>query len=72
MMGQYPFAALAGKLIDRYGPSLCSAIAAIFYSLAFSSFSYHVYAAASDSTASSVSTYLAISFALAGLATVFS
>ncbi|KAF7778809.1 hypothetical protein Agabi119p4_3154 [Agaricus bisporus var. burnettii] len=41
MMGQYPFAAFAGKLIDYYGPSLCSAIAAILYSSAFSLFSYH-------------------------------
>jgi len=72
MMGQYPFAALAGKLIDRYGPSLCSAIAAVLYSSAFSSFSYHVYAAAFDPIASSVSIYLTVSFALAGLATVFS
>lgn len=70
MMGQYPFAALAGKMIDRYGPSLCSVIAAVLYSSAFSSFSYHVYAA-SDPTAS-VSVYLTISFALAGMATVFS
>ncbi|KAF9453242.1 MFS general substrate transporter [Macrolepiota fuliginosa MF-IS2] len=72
MMGQYPFAALAGKLIDRHGPSLCSAIAAVLYSTAFSAFSYHVYNAASDATNSPVSLYLTLSFGLAGLGTVFS
>lgn len=72
MMGQYPLAALTGKIIDRYGPSLCSVIAAILYSSAFSTFSYQVNAAGSESANSSVSTYLTISFALAGMATVFS
>lgn len=72
MMGQYPFAAFAGKLIDYYGPSLCSAIAAILYSSAFSLFSYHVNAAASDVPISSLPTILTVSFCLAGVATVFS
>lgn len=72
MMGQYPLAALAGRVIDLYGPSLCSALAAILYSSAFGTFSYQVYAAGSDPASSSVAIYLTISFALAGMATVFS
>jgi len=72
MMGQYPLAALAGRVIDQHGPSLCSTLAAILYSSAFGTFSYQVYVAGSNSTSSSVTTYLAISFALAGMATVFS
>jgi len=72
MMGQYPLAALAGRMIDQHGPSLCSALAAILYSLAFGTFSYQVHAAGSNSASSSITTYLATSFALAGMATVFS
>ncbi|KXN85482.1 putative transporter MCH1 [Leucoagaricus sp. SymC.cos] len=72
MMGQYPLAALAGKMIDRYGPTICSAIAALLFSSAFSTFSYQVHASGADSINLSISTYLTISFALAGMGTVFS
>lgn len=74
MMGQYPFAALTGKMIDRYGPSLCSVVAAVLYFTAFGSFSYQVSVThtAESTPTTSISTHLAISFGLAGIGTVFS
>ncbi|KAJ7685074.1 MFS general substrate transporter [Mycena polygramma] len=73
MAGQYPCTPLVGKIVDRYGPWLCSLIASLLFPLAFGGFSYqvrHMSGAAPPSQTSIAS--LVVLFALAGFATVFS
>ncbi|KAJ6496568.1 MFS general substrate transporter [Mycena vitilis] len=73
MAGQYPCTPLVGKIVDRYGPWLCSLIASLFFPLAFGGFSYQVrhMSGAAQPPQSSIAS-LVVLFALAGFATVFS
>jgi hypothetical protein len=74
MMGQYPFAALVGKVTDEYGPWACSLFASFLFSTGFGLFAIEVAKTPDDITAPSKSSFriLAASFFLAGLATVSS
>jgi len=74
MMGQYPFAALVGKVIDAYGPWACSLIASFLFSTGFSLFAAEVAKTPDDIAAPSKSSFriLAACFFLMGLGTVSS
>ncbi|KZP24743.1 MFS general substrate transporter [Athelia psychrophila] len=73
MIGQYPFAAFVGKVIDRHGSWSCSLAAGILFSLGFGLFSYEISKTPDDIYQSSTSSFrnLTIYFFMAGLATVF-
>lgn len=73
MVGQYPFAAFVGTLLDRYGPRSCSLLASIFFFLGFGLFSWEVsmtQAQGSEPNASYLR--LAFYFGMASFATVLS
>ncbi|KZT26282.1 MFS general substrate transporter [Neolentinus lepideus HHB14362 ss-1] len=74
MVGQYPFAAIVGKCIDKYGPWACSLIASILFSSSFGSFSLEIAKTADDVLQPSASSFqrLTVFFFMAGLGTVFS
>ncbi|KAH7923524.1 MFS general substrate transporter [Leucogyrophana mollusca] len=74
MMGQYPFAAVVGKVIDAYGPWACSLISACLFSTGFGLFSREISKTPDDILQSSTSSFhhLTAFFFTAGLGTVFS
>ena len=74
MMGQYPFSAFIGKIIDEYGPWACSLIASFLFSSSFAVFAAEVAKTPDDITESSESSFriLAGSFFLMGLASATS
>ncbi|TDL27362.1 MFS general substrate transporter [Rickenella mellea] len=74
MVGQYPFAALVGKIIDYYGPWACSLASSILFSLGFGLFAREIAKTPDDITAPSFSSFerLALFYFLAGLGTVTS
>jgi len=74
MIGQYPFAAIVGKVIDRYGPWACSLISSLLFSLGFSLFSLEISKTPDDISQPSLSSFrhLAFFFFMVGLGTVFS
>ncbi|KAI0797721.1 major facilitator superfamily domain-containing protein [Abortiporus biennis] len=74
MVGQYPFAAFVGKLLDRYGPRMCSLLAAILFSLGLGLFSLEVANTPDTISAPSSACFqrLSLYFGMAGLATVLS
>jgi len=74
MMGQYPFAAFVGKVIDHYGPWLCSLVSAVLFSSGFGFFSWEIAKTPNGITQPSSTSFhnLTFFFFLAGLGTVFS
>lgn len=75
MAGQYPFAAIVGAAIDRYGAWSCSLAASILFALGFGVFAREVAAAGGSSGAhASATTFntLVVCYAMLGLATVSS
>lgn len=74
MVGQYPFAAVVGKVIDRYGPWACSLVASLLFSSAFGLFSLEISKTPDDISQPSLSSFerLTILFFIGGLGTVFS
>jgi hypothetical protein len=73
-MGQYPFAALVGKVIDGYGPWACSLIASVLFSTGFGLFAAEVAKTPDDIAQPSKSSFriLAACFFLTGLGTASS
>ena len=73
-MGQYPFAAFVGKVIDNHGPWSCSLVSAILFSSGFGLFSSEIAKTSDDITQPSSTSFhnLTFFFFLAGLGTVFS
>ena len=67
-MGQYPFAALVGKVIDRFGPWSCSLVAAVLLSSGFGLFSLEIAKAPDNITQPSSTSFhnLTFFFFLAG------
>ncbi|TFY79997.1 hypothetical protein EWM64_g4020 [Hericium alpestre] len=74
MIGQYPFAAVVGKVIDRHGPWACSLVSSILFSFGFGMFAHEIAKTPDDITYPSKSSFhrLVFFFFLAGLGTVFS
>jgi hypothetical protein len=74
MIGQYPFAALVGRVIDVRGPWACSLASALLFSLGFGLFSLEVRNTPDFITHSSSASFhrLVLFFFLAGLGTVTS
>ncbi|KAN0133799.1 Major facilitator superfamily domain containing protein [Lactarius tabidus] len=74
MMGQYPFSAFIGKVIDEYGPWACSLIASFLFSSSFAIFAAEVAKTPDSITEPSESSFriLAGSFFMMGLATAAS
>ncbi|EGO20921.1 hypothetical protein SERLADRAFT_397857, partial [Serpula lacrymans var. lacrymans S7.9] len=74
MMGQYPFAAVVGKIVDRFGPWACSLISACLFSTGYGMFSWEIAKTPDDITQPSASSFHRLTgfFFMAGLATVFS
>ncbi|KIJ68880.1 hypothetical protein HYDPIDRAFT_178843 [Hydnomerulius pinastri MD-312] len=74
MMGQYPFAAFVGKVIDYYGPWACSLVSACLFSTGFSLFAREIAKTLDDITQPSASSFhhLVLYFFVAALGTVFS
>ncbi|KII88648.1 hypothetical protein PLICRDRAFT_124849 [Plicaturopsis crispa FD-325 SS-3] len=74
MIGQYPFAAVVGKLIDRYGPWCSSLVSAVLFSTGFGFFAQEISKTPDDITQPSVTSFhrLAVLFFMAGLGTAFS
>ncbi|KAJ3542564.1 hypothetical protein NM688_g5958 [Phlebia brevispora] len=74
MVGQYPFAAFVGKVLDRHGPRICSLAASLLFALGFGLFSIEISRAPDDVPSPSTLAFckLTISFTFVGLATVFS
>lgn len=74
MMSQYTVASLVGKVIDVYGPSICSLVAGLLFSSAFGGFATQIYFTPDQPTpAQSTSMFRTLTFAFlcAGLGTVF-
>lgn len=73
-MSQYPFASVAGYLVDRKGPAICSLIAAFLFVFGFGGFALEVNTTATEPAQASLATFyrLTFYFFLAGLGTVFS
>lgn len=74
MVGQYPFAALVGKILDAYGARTCSLTAAVMFASGFGLFARELarapeYASAPDPW---VFRKLFVCFGMIGLGTVFS
>lgn len=74
MMGQYPFAAFVGKILDYYGAWACSLISACLFSVGFGLFANEISKAPDIILQPSVSTFhnLVIFFFIGALGTVFS
>ncbi|KAH9901081.1 MFS general substrate transporter [Cubamyces lactineus] len=74
MAGQYPFAALVGKAIDRYGPWSCSLAACVLNALGFGLFAREVAHTPADIAHPSAGSFrsLVLYFGMIGLATVCS
>lgn len=74
MMGQYPFAAMIGKVVDKYGPWACSIIASCLFFAGFGLFAKEIANTPDDITVPSSSTFhhLTVYFFIAGLGTAFS
>ncbi|KAF9242096.1 MFS general substrate transporter [Melanogaster broomeanus] len=74
MMGQYPFAAFVGKVLDYYGPWACSLVAACFFSTGFGLFAREIAKTPDDITQPSTSSFhhLVLYFFMCALGTVFS
>lgn len=74
MIGQYPFAAVVGKVIDTHGPWLCSLVSALLFSCGFGLFAAEIARTPDDITAPSQSSFerLTLFYFMAGLGTVFS
>ncbi|KAL5490294.1 hypothetical protein ACEPAI_5127 [Sanghuangporus weigelae] len=74
MVGQYPFAALVGKAIDRYGPWSCSLASSFLFSIGFGAFALEIAKTPDDITLPSQSSFerLTLFFFMAGLGTVTS
>lgn len=70
MMSQYPFAALAGKVVDRKGPATCSLIGAFLSSTSFSAFAFET--ANPTQPTSALFHRLTLFYLVAGVGTVFS
>lgn len=75
MVGQYPFAAIVGKILDTRGARTCSLIAAFMFSLGFGLFADEVadapeYPKAEETT--HVFRRMVVYFGMIGLGTVFS
>ncbi|KAI6131925.1 MFS general substrate transporter [Pisolithus thermaeus] len=74
MVGQYPFSALAGKVIDCYGPWACSLISAALFSTGFGLFVREIAKIPVDTITSNASLYhrLTVYFFVCSVGTVFS
>ncbi|KAL4068132.1 major facilitator superfamily domain-containing protein [Scleroderma yunnanense] len=74
MAGQYPVAALVGKVIDYYGPWACSLIAAGMLSTGFGLFAHEIAKTSDDILSSRASSYhrLTLYFFICALGTVSS
>jgi hypothetical protein len=74
MVGQYPFAAIVGKVIDKYGPWACSLVASFLFSTGFGVFAAEISKTPDEIAAPSESSFRILSacFFLVGLATVSS
>ncbi|KAF8120805.1 MFS general substrate transporter [Boletus edulis] len=74
MMGQYPFAAFVGKILDLYGAWACSFISACFFSAGFGLFANEISSSPDTIIQPSTSTFhrLVVFFFIAALGTVFS
>ncbi len=74
MVGQYPFAAFVGKVLDRHGPRTCSLAASLLFALGFGMFSFEIGHAPEDTPTPSVFAFgkLTFAFGLVGLGTVMS
>ncbi|KAI0306537.1 MFS general substrate transporter [Multifurca ochricompacta] len=74
MMGQYPFAAFVGKIIDEHGPWACSLIASFLFSTGFALFAAEIAKTPDDIRGPSKSSFrtLAACFFMIGLGTVSS
>ncbi|KAF8838329.1 MFS general substrate transporter [Paxillus ammoniavirescens] len=74
MSGQYPFAALVGKIVDYYGPWVCSLVAACFFSTGFGLFAWEITNTSGEITQPPTSLFyhLALYFFVSALGTVFS
>lgn len=70
--GQYPFSALVGYVVDRYGPAICSLSAAALFSSAFALAAREVHLAGLGvaSTGGPAFHRMILYFGMAGLATV--
>ncbi|ETW85749.1 hypothetical protein HETIRDRAFT_379852 [Heterobasidion irregulare TC 32-1] len=73
MIGQYPFSAVVGMVIDRFGPWACSLASSILFSTGFGLFAWEI-AKTPAITPTSQSSFhrLVVFFCMAGLGTVFS
>ncbi|OAX43567.1 MFS general substrate transporter [Rhizopogon vinicolor AM-OR11-026] len=74
MMGQYPFAAIIGKIIDRYGPWACSIVASCLFFIGFGLSAREIAKTPDDITLPSASSFhhLTVYFFIAGLGSAFS
>jgi hypothetical protein len=74
MMGQYPFAAIIGKIIDKYGPWACSVIASCLFFIGFGLSAREIAKTPDDMTLPSASSFhhLTAYFFIAGLGSAFS
>ncbi|KAG1754510.1 MFS general substrate transporter [Suillus lakei] len=74
MMGQYPFAAMIGKVVDKYGPWACSIVASCLFFIGFGLFAKEIADTPDDIAVPSASTFhhLTVYFFIAGLGTAFS
>lgn len=74
MMGQYPFGAIIGKVVDKYGPWACSIIASCLFFAGFGLSAREITNTPDDITVPSASTFhhLTIYFFIAGLGTACS
>ena len=74
MVGQYPFAAIVGKVKDSYGARVCSLIASAMFILGFGLFAHEISQTPEDIPAPSLLSFwkLVLYFGTVGLASVFS
>jgi hypothetical protein len=75
MAGQYPFAALVGKIYDTQGARTCSLIACLLFSSGFGLFAYEIADAPEyprEGDTLNVFRRMVLYFGMVGLATVFS
>lgn len=74
MIGQYATAAPVGKLLDRYGPRICSLLASILFAFGYGMFALRFASTLEGSAATPVSTFpqLVVYFGVLGVALVLS